>query len=343
MLKKFSLLVELALVSILLLILTSCGSGGGSSGGNTQDQVEAPPTEVGAIVDWKLDNPAPRGIGSLALGVPTFPREAYLEVIAVLKNNFTNHLWDFPEASNKDLVYNFLAELRGRGHTIVHEIYVVNGPGIRGGRSRLANSLAGKTVEPEEFDKLVRTNQQFRFKLRAEFVKVVEFSKLLEQLGIEVLICPVLEDNLSDSGFNSVVTLLVEAGWDNTGEIVREKSVVRNGEGDQKPTGVRREIHPKSVGSATAKTLAPGDIINTDGKTFTYADEAKSSKQFSIDEVKFLIQYSEDRQVLFSLWEARLQGRMPKPDGSYPYIGSDVNRTYLLDRPEELKKILLLQ
>lgn len=89
--------------------------------------------------------------------------------------------------------------------------------------------------------------------------------------------------------------------------------------------------------------LKPGDIINTDGKTFTYADETPNSKQFREDEIRFLAQHSENIGVLFSVWEARLQGRMPKSDGSYPYIGSDVNRTYLLDRPEELKNILLLR
>lgn len=180
-------------------VLVSCGSGGGGGSSIIEE-----PQPDNLTVDWQLDNPVPRGIGSLALGVPTFPREQYMEVISVLKNNFTNHLWDFPQTSSKDLVYNFLAELAAKNHNVTHEIYIINGPGIRGGRSHLTNSLAGKTVKPEEFERLVRSNASFREKLLNEFKRVVGFAKLLEQLGIEILICPVLEDNLSDEGFNPI-------------------------------------------------------------------------------------------------------------------------------------------
>ena len=286
------------------------------------------------------DNSVPVGVSTYALGVPSFPRAEVSTVAKSVHLIATNQLIDFPDNQNNDNVYNYLKELRDSGFEVFHEIHIINAPGVRKGRSNLVNGWFGKAVSTNTFVKAIKTNQAIRDTILNKFSEVVTFAKQLEELGIEVVICPELEDNETDQTFNILLILLEKAGWvDNNGKL-RVHKVVSNpmAGGNRVRLGIRKESH--SFDTNMSKLL-PGDIINGDGKPLEFAKNNPSNYD-SGKKIQQKLVACGQRNLICYPWTAGLQGfkDYKNSTGARVYYGSYFHRRYVLDYPDKLAALL---
>lgn len=300
------------------------------------------------------ENLTPVGVSTFALGVPDFPRydtpkSMGIETVAKsVRIIATNQLWDFPEQQDPELVYQFIEKLRNEGFEIYHQIHILNGAGARKRRSRVINSFFNnKPTSAKTFSKELLKNQSLRDKVTNVFSEVVVFSKRLEELGVEVVISPELEDNHKQASFKVLLGCLSLAGWTTNGNLRTDRvsrSTVMAGE-RVKSKYVRTELHSPSVTNLLKGryNLRPGDIINLDGKSLRF-DKKSKKYYYSSSEVKKIIQYCESKRIIFYIWYAPLQGfKDYKYGGGRVYYGSYFNRNYVLSYPLHLINLLRLK
>ena len=340
-------------IAFVVAFIVACGSGGGSSSDGGSDSPDAP---VSRIKNPILENPSPLGISTFAIGVDgKFPIEdaqqtpeglGVTTVVGVVRNVATNELFDFPEhPGTRDQVKAHLKKLVDTGHIVTHEIHVLNGPGMRKDGDWKVNAVFGYNVSDETFVKELPRNPAAQNGVRAIFNDAVAYARQLEALGVQVLICPELEDNHDAAterdrsgnltSYGWLISFLTDAGW-------ARESIVRNGLGGghiHAIPNIRYEVHHGSPNTALTG-LQAGDIFNMDGVSFTFGDEASKSCLYTEDQVRQLRDNALNKGVIFFIWHSELQG-LYYNGCSYAAIPSRDNRNYNLKKPIRQASILL--
>lgn len=346
---KTYLKLILLLVSFLL-IFPACGGGGSSNNEETEGDVGITNSQNN-LIPRRIQNPikenkVPVGLSSFSLGVTEkFPYGdesqaegvGYLQVSRAIRHIATNELYNFPEKPDPNKVYESLKILVEQGHLVTHQIHILNGPGMRTKQDRWINSIMGQEVSDDYFNQLLRSNSIVRDKVLNLFSEVVEHARRLEQLGITVLICPELEDNqtVGDSGgFGIFLDFLNRVGWSDRSKIVR------NGGSVGRIPGIRYEVHPEDLNHLRGFNLRPGDVVNMDGKSFGFGNSVPSFLHTEED-VRDLIKFAEEKQIIFYIWYGPLQGLVQASRyGYYPYPSYD-DRYYILDNPKVMISLLM--
>ncbi len=280
------------------------------------------------------DNKTFRGASSFALGVKSFPREdsrsglGYNSFIRTIRKIATNELYTFPEKSNKDNIKNTIAELIANGHSVFHEIHVLNGPGIRGASDYFVNSLFNRKMYNKEFKKLLKTDSYTQQRVLKLFRRVVVHAEALQNLGAYVVICPELEDNEDNESYEILVKLLKKAGWKD------ERKMVRNSIYNAYPTrtNIRYEAHPHSqleVEMYLNRGIRKGSILNTDGTSFRFNGETGTRKTISQEQIEKSITLTSKKGVIFFAWYSPLQGY---DNHDQSYSGSYTDRNYTISK-----------
>lgn len=337
--------MKLKYVATLLscLILISCGGSGGSS--------SSPDTSSSRLENPIRENTTPFGVSSFAIGVHKFPAEdnqnseniGYKTISKAVRHIATNELYTFPEVPDHSRVLSVVSDLIDSGHSVTHEIHILNGPAMRRCQDRVVNSIAGRNVCDDEFDDLVLSNTNMRNALQQLFSEVVSHAKSLEALGASVIICPELEDNhrLGNSGsYIELIKLLENAGWTDRSKIVRNS--IKAPDVGAIP-GIRYELHPRSFEQIVSSGLRPGDIINTDGTSFSFnSDSNPPSYLISENNIRRMIDYSQERGIIFFMWQDTMQGLIQiGPNSSTVVDGEYANRNYRIRKPIDIASILL--
>jgi len=320
------------------LCLLSCGGGGGSSATDTPNQ-----NNNRRIQNPILENVIPLGVSTFALGVVgKFPLEdyqtsdmiGYKSVAKVVRHIATNELFTFPETPDISQIQNVLAEFISNGHLVTHEIHILNGPSMRKCRDQWVNNVVGKSVCDEEFVRLLRTSQSMRDSVLNLFAAAIAHAHQLQSLGVDVLICPELEDNQTHETFQILLDLLSTAGWSDMSK------VVRNGGSPGEFGIVRYESHGSSM--AALGGLRPGEIWNNDGDTFYFnTDTTHATGAISENQIRSMITTAQQRGVITFIWSAALQGNHQVSPGNFIPYPDYTNRNYVLEKPIEQAAILL--
>lgn len=305
-------------------MLIACGSGGSSDTNDTSPSTDNTST---------INNDIPVGISSFALGVPSFPRDEFLSVIKSIQNNATNQLWFFPETPDNSLVLSALENLINDGHKVRHQIYIFNGPAVRRKRDVFWNKVLNKSASESDVRSALKNNQQAISEVKLVYGEVISFATTLKNIGVDVVICPELEDNQTDETYKILHDLLIESGWNNS-------KIVRSGVENGRYQGVAKEVHPRDMRALKNSNLAAGDVINQDGTSFVVTKG--DARSFDYAETLDSILYAKAIGVIFYIWPAGLQGfKNFDPDvNPSEYNGSYSKRSYLLQNKTELIKLL---
>jgi len=223
---------------------------------------------------------------------------------------------------------------------------------MRGSSDRFVNGIVdeitgttGNNVHNKEFTQLLFNNPAFQNKVLTEFAKVVTHCKELESFGVECYICPELEDNQDNgesSAFGIYLAFLKQAGWVNPDGSLRRSRVVRNGGSVGMISGIRYEAHSHSPQELAHRYLRPGDFVNMDGTSFYFnSNDNKPDFQMSEDDVRWMLQYCEEQNLIFGIWPSELQGLYQVQRFDYRPIGAYKARHYLLNNPIGMASILL--
>lgn len=335
---------NIVLVIALLIIVSflQCGMGGGGSGGDGSSGNQSSSSEKDSnnkIANPILENTTPFGLSTFAMGVPTFPLEdsqvaegiGYKSVAQVVRHIATNELYTFPETPDHSQIINTLQEFIANGHLVTHEIHILNGPSMRKSRDAWINNVVGRAIDDQQFVNMLQNNSTVRSAVQNLFNEVVQYAKVLEGVGVEVLICPELEDNETHNTFKILIDMLNNAGWTDSSKIVR------NGGTPGEFGNVRYESH-----NIFNINLRQGDIFNNDGNTFNLSSKANPQPgALSEDQIRYAINTTQSRGILMFIWSAHLQGNQQVSPGNFTPYPSYTNRHYVLDDPVGQAAILL--
>jgi len=320
------------LYSITILSCSGGGSGGGQdTGGDSTDN---------RILNSIVENTTPLGLSTFAMGVSgKFPLEdsqtaegiGYKSIAKVVRHIATNELYTFPETPSHLQVQSVLESFINDGFLVTHEIHILNGPSMRKSRDSWINGVVGKNVSDEEFVSLLQSNQKVRDAVQNLFGEVVAYANTLEALGVNVLICPELEDNQNHSSFNILLSMLANVGWSD------KSKIVRNG-GSPGENGTIYESHNYSaIGS-----LRPGDIFNNDGNTFCFAANPTCAPgALSESQIRNAISHTQAKGILMFVWSEHGQGLQQTSPGNFIPYPEYTNRNYVLDNPLGSASLLL--
>ena len=347
-------LVNYILTTIFIVIALVIGCSGGGEGGDTITPPDSSSPTENRILNGVRENTVPVGISSFAIGIPNkFPLEdnqqeegiGFKVVARSVRRIATNEVFTFPERSDPNQVYETLKFFVESGHQVTHEIHILNGPGMRRASDWFVNEAANRSLYPDDFIDLLYSSNDFRLKILDKFAEVVVHAKRLEAIGIDVYICPELEDNHSDGdegSYGILLDFLRAAGWSNSDGSLRRDRVVRNGGHVGRIPGIRYEKHPhsKSEFNRDLDSLRPGDFINTDGESFRWDDENPQTKITEAD-IREMIRQAEQKNVIFYIWEARLQGYKHMGNGHYQPYPHYLDRHYILTQPRNFIALLM--
>jgi hypothetical protein len=319
-----------------VIILSCSGSGGGTGGG----QDTGGGSTDNRIQNTIVENTTPFGLSTFALGVPgKFPLEdsqtpegiGYKSVAKVVRHIATNELYTFPETPSHPQVQGVLESFINEGFLVTHEIHILNGPSMRKSRDPWINGVVGRNVSDSEFVSMLQSNQKVRDAVQNLFGEVVAYANTLEAVGINVLICPELEDNENHNTFNILLSMLANVGWTD------KSKIVRNG-GIPGENGTRYESHTIS----NVGILRPGDIFNNDGNTFCFNTKPNCAPgALTESQIRSAIQNTQARGAIMFVWSAHLQGNQQTSPGNFIPYPEYANRHYVFDGPIESASLLL--
>lgn len=349
---KKSLLTLILTCGLGIFLAVACGRGSGSD--EIVKELPGVLLEKNRILNRIRDNGTPVGLSTFAMGVRgKFPLEdtqqiqgiGYKVVARSVRVIATNELYTFPEQPDHDQIKETIKFFIDSGHDVVHQIFILNGPGIKAGSDRVINSFVGREVKHNEYRDLLFNSSYFRDRVLNLFSEVVTHARALEAIGAEVFISPELEDAHSDGesgSFGILLDLLKASGWTNHDGNLRREYVVRNGGSVGKIRGIRYEVHTRDINKLKEKGLRPGDFVNTDGQSFSFnSDKDKPGYLFTENEIRELLDYCEENGLIFFIWSDRLQGlRQVAKEGFVPFHDLN-NRIYELKNPVDLISILL--
>jgi len=350
------MIIRLLMCTILGVVLAiGCNSGGGGNGDIITPPEDDPAQSENRILNGVRENTVPVGLSVFALGVPNkFPLEdnqqidsiGFKVVARAVRRIATNEVFTFPETPDPEQVFETLKFFIDNGHQITHQIHILNGPGMRRATDWFVNEAAGRRLYDEEFIDLLYASNDFRIKVLNKFAEVVRHAKRLESIGVDVYICPELEDNHSvgDSGsFGILLDFLRAAGWTNPDGSLRRDKVIRNGGSVGRIQGIRYEKHPhnRQEFEHAVNSLRPGDFINTDGASFSFHDEDYPSPVIPEEDIRYMIKKSEEKNIIFYFWRAELQGYKYVGNGHHQIHPAYRDRYYILDNPKDVIGMLL--
>ena len=320
--KQAVFVVALAL-TLTTITFVACGGGGG--GGQPQDNGGPDTPSVSAPL-----NITPIGMSSFALGVPSFPVDQLLDISKSVGRVATNELYTFPEQPDRTQITAALKSLIDEGYDVFHEIHILNGPGMRKSTDSWINGVVGKHTSNEQFIDLLKSNQTVKNAVDGLFAEVVAEARALEAIGVEVVICPELEDNHThNDSYNILLNALYKAGWTDKSKIVRNTHL------GSPMADLRKEVHASSLADMKKRNLRAGDIQNNDGQTMGSIPQ---------EELAAMAKYAQEHDIVFYLWIAEMQG-LRHVAGGKPWqmdiLGAYDQRNYSIPEPEVYRNILV--
>lgn len=209
--------------------------------------------------------------------------------------------------------YEKMLELKNR-ELFLH-LYLVNGPAQRRWRKVEFHGF-GLGISPQKFRSLIKKNKIYQQKYKdylTTLLPVLDFSK---QNEIKISISPVLEDNLDDASFRSILKLTKEVFGNYDIRYLRNPcSDCFAGNTAKVPKGVGKELHHIGKYLKTRNGIVSNDgwgyvYFNGEKKEeikLPYRIKGREEKAVTLDEISNLADISEKLNNTFLLWIAKYQ------------------------------------
>lgn len=301
---------------MIMIVIPMCGSNGSSS---DEDVPEVPVPTIKSKV----------GLSAFGLCSPNFPVQRVVDIFKDVPEQRPAYAFVYKAFGNNLNNYTTLQESFG-GQTDV-QIYVLCGPCRR--MAKLEWFYPQYDVS--RFTQEMKTSKYVEASYTKEMTNILN-NYIVPYPDTSFTIIPELESNLDVIATKKILELTknVLKGYDNV-------KVAINPLGNSRIVLSALEIH--TIYTAATTHLKSGDIVNFDGSTFLYPNEANNTgfKAISFDDTKSIIRSNINRNVFTFLWRPDWQGI----SNSAP-VGTDANQRNYIYKPEHdvfLTELLRIQ
>ncbi len=287
----------------------------------------------------ELKELSPRGISCLHCMQPEARTQA--NVIATtlyrscLKNIAINYLVDGSFSFDDRLLTNQIDLLTQENRQLYLYFYITNGPAQRRWRSNIYKTLGSK-ISPSLFREQIRTSIALKEQYKSLVSRLEPIILYAKSRGAIVFIIPMLEDNLDDDAFESMLALTKEALSE---EAAADVFYGRNpcpscyrGNTRHIPEGVFQEIHTNNSKFSVTKGL-----ITNDGYSYCYKAGDVSGSLKSLNNLASVRDKATELNNTFILWHGAMQGLEPKFNG---YLPEPKERHYYIPSISERQEII---
>ena len=282
-------------------------------------------------INPKLNNSIPLGLSTFAIAASEFPLSDLTKSNSKIKYIAINELYTFPEQGNHSVVKDHLTAKINEDYQIYFELHILNEPAIRKSQDYFVNGLMGRKISNKDFENLILKDVKLQNGIKKLFDEAVSYAKEIEKLGVKVVISPLLEGTMSVDCQLKLISYLTAQGWSKKAIVLSNKYLARQ-------QGTLFEAHPTNLQEAKnfVAEMSPGDIINTDGTSFTFdVDQNNKDYLFTQDEISQLINITQNYKIVFFLWQDRLQGLIQTGSNASASLDGVYNdRNYKIIYPE---------
>ena len=324
MIKKIYFILLISL--IIILIFPACVGGGSSSSDTTIPNSDSN----------KLSNLTPLGLSTFAIAAPDFPLSDLTKSNSKIAYIAINELYTFPEPGNHSVVKDYLSTQINQDYQIYFELHILNEPAIRKSQDYFVNGLMGRKISNKDFENLILKDAKLQNGIKKLFDEAVSYAKEIEKLGVKVVISPLLEGTMSVDCQLKLISYLTAQGWSKTAIVLSNKYLARQ-------QGTLFEAHPTNLQEAKnfVADMSSGDIINTDGTSFTFdVDQNNKDYFFTQDDITQIINITQNYKIVFYLWQDRLQGLYQNGSNASASLDGVYNdRNYKIIYPEMISNL----
>jgi len=335
-----------------LLALVACGSSGGSGDASFSSnglvdfltaqslRTETQPFAADATCSSLLST-APRGLTCLHCTQPEAQSQAFVIAQTMLRscleNLATNYLVDGTFSFDLNFLIEHTSRLSSNGRRLFATFFLGNGPSQR--RFSITQSTGfGTQISPASFRAGIQSDPALQAEYQALVARLIPVISQITARGGSVSIVPMLEDNLDDAAFNSMVALTLEALPDSVLVSIGRNSCVGDcpaGLETSVPEGIFLEVH---TGEADEIFIQRG-IISNDGWEYHspvtgYFDGAV----YTLRHITLSRDAAGAAGNAYVLWSSRRQGLPPaiQPD-SFP---TPSGRDYVVPSEAEIVELI---
>ena len=239
-----------------------------------------------------MPKPAHRGLSLLQGNYPKARKQAdaIIKILydSKIKYPAVNFLIDGTFDYNEQLMMDYMEKLTQGDRQPAFEFYLLNGPAMRKSRFHYTDGFLAR-MSPGKFEKKLLSSADFRSDIAehvAQFTDLFEFGL---SRGITIYVCPMLEDNLSRKGFDTLLKIVKDA-------LPEGIHYVRNPSSKDRtiPKGVYRESH--NTGNVIRNSL-----LTNDGESLSLHEALSRARK------------AEDRDTVFLWWNEKWQGSGHNP------------------------------
>lgn len=207
-------------------------------------------------------------------------------------------------------------------------LYFSNGPWQRRHGSVPEHLGIGAAYSPEEFRKLVKTDNSVRNSYAERIRWALPLMRYAEEQGATVYVIPMLEDNFDQSAARAVEALFEQS-------MPADLSVVygRNpcpgcwpGNDSSVPSGMIRDVH---LGSPNAVSTS-GGLVSNDGLNLVFPGASSDGHSINFEQMKSVIAEETALGNDFVIWHRPYQGVGPDNVFADPAV-----RNYVMPSPAE--------
>lgn len=269
-----------------------------------------------------LKDGAPVGIQCLHCMHPKAKKFTPLLTKAILnscrKQVAVAYILDSSFGFDPEVIRAQVSKLLNNQREVYLHLYVINGPAQRRWTLKTFSGFANQ-IPPDIFRAQIIFDKKLRFNYSKLVSRIAPLVSEMIALGVHVSVCPMLEDNLSNQAFDSILTLTRDTLLQN---VTYFRSVCGDcyaGNETGVPPGVKMEIHRISKGFS----LKDG-IISNDGWGYVYFSNAdkvilqnpvihsdRKESVVSLNDLRPILKRSRQLNNIFLLWISKYQQTYP--------------------------------
>jgi hypothetical protein len=271
----------------------------------------------------RLYSTAPRGLACLHCTQPEaqFQAKQIRSVLeaSCLRNIAINYLVDGTFSFDHSFLIDEITSLTSGGRQLFISFYLSNGPAQRRYDTTDIHSF-GTKISPEEFRRRIQGDVSLQGEYQIIVDRLVPVIRYARQRGASVGLIPMLEDNLNDQAFQSMVELTLAVVPPELTVGIGRNPCPNCYPGNEAgiPGGVFEEFHTDWSGlvSATGRPVS-GGIITNDGRDYTSPAQPRPEAETTLNELTTVRDAAGANNNSFILWSAARQG-LQHTGGDFP-------------------------
>jgi hypothetical protein len=261
---------------------------------------------------------------SQAMALAAIMRESCRMRLAV------NYLIDGRFGTDDDFLVNHITTLAENRRLMVI-LYLTNGPSIRRADRSVPKAFAAG-LGTSQFRKQILINQTLRSQYRGVVQRALRVKSQVPE-HVRFVLSPGLEDNLTDSVFQSMLALTKEVAGDSVGYVRNACPGCAPGNTSGIPAGVMKEVHATSANHGITQ-----GIVTNDGDPYAFPT-GPSNGSMPLGRLTAAKRAADTQGNAFILWTGKYQGSVIK-DGRIAGRIVPNKRNYPVPTASERNQIL---